>query len=119
MFRNGLTAVAVVCGALGMGSTAAKADHYYRSSCGGYGRPAPTYVSYAPSYYRPVYAYAPVEYYPPVTYVSRPVYYPPVRVARPYYAPVRHRHYEGYYGPSGIGFSYGSRHRGFSVRIGH
>jgi len=140
MFRNGLIAVAVVCGAMGLGSTSARADHRHYSSCGGYVRPARTYVSYAPSYYRPAYApvysapvvysppvtyVEPVEYYRPVTYVERPVYYPPVRVVRPVYAPVvqyghygHHRSYGGFVTPRGIGFDYGSRHRAFSVRLG-
>lgn len=137
MTRNGLgLAVAAVCGAMSLGASNANADQYRRSS--GYSRP----VYYAPSHYRPVYSapvvysrpvvYAPpvtyvepVSYYRPVTYVERPVYYPPVRVVRPVYAPVvsyshygHHRTYGGYVGDGGFGFSYGSRHRGFSFSFG-
>lgn len=123
MFTNAMKlAVVLATAGLGFGATTAKADHRVRSCGGGY-------ASYAPSYYAPVYAPAPVvyaepvvtyvqpaSYYRPVTYVSRPVYYPPVQLRRSYYAPVRS--YGGYYRPSGVGFSYGSRHRGFSFSIG-
>lgn len=135
MIRGGLgVAVLAACGAMGLGSSEAKADHNYRRSCGSYG-----HVSYAPSYYRPVYAapvvytrpvtYVEPVYYPTVTYVERPVYYPPVRVVRPYSSVVQygnysrghnghHRTYGGYIGSGGAGFSYGSRDRAFSFSVG-
>jgi len=146
MTRNtlGLAAAAVSC-VVGLGASQANADHYRRScgSYGGYVSYSPSYYqpAYAPVYsspgysrpvvysapvvYSPAVSYAtPVPYYRPVTYVQRPVYYPPVRVVRPVYAPVRygygahHRTYGGFVGSRGVGFSYGSRHRGFSFSVG-
>ena len=93
-----------------MGATTAKADHYVRS-CG------ISHVSYAPTYYRPVYAPAPVFYTTPVYYAPyrpEPVYYPryyaPAPVYRSYYAPVPV--YRSYYAPSSFGFGFGYVHSG-------
>jgi len=94
--------IAAVIVTFAMGVTA-RADHYARS-CG------VRYVSYAPAYYRPVYAPTPVVYttpvcyapYRPVMYVEQPVYYPR------YYAPAPV--YRTYYAPSSFSFGFGFGH---------
>jgi len=117
---------------LAMGATMAKADHYVQS-CGS------SYGSYAPAYYRPVYAPVPVVYarpayvyapYRPVTYVRPPVYYPapryyaPAPVYRSYYAPSRASFGFGYSrgghgGHYGGGFTISGRHGGYGGYRGH